>query len=116
LITWGQNFNEARIRMSNALEEFVIEGINTTVPLYRTIMNEKNFIEGNISTDYLDKYDLLNIMQTQLKEKSLKTSDASVAAALLYSEYLKGQNSGTNSSKRLSLSNWVLTGNIKNGI
>ena len=116
LITWGQDFNEARVRMSNALDEFMIEGISTTIPLYRTIMNEKNFIEGIISTDYLEKYDLLNLMRTQLKEKSLKASDASVAAALLYSEFLKAQNTAPNSSKELSLSNWVRSGNIKNGI
>src|SRR6476619_6673154 len=116
LITWGADFDEARIRMSNALDEFMIEGIHTTIPLYRTIMKEKNFIKGNISTDYLEKYDLINLMKTQSKEKSLKTSDASIAAALVYSEYLKGQNSPSISSKELSLSNWVQTGNIKNGI
>lgn len=116
LITWGADFHEARIRMSNALDEFMMEGIHTTIPLYRTIMKEKNFIKGNISTDYLEKYDLINLMKTQSKEKSLKTSDASIAAALVYSEYLKGQNSASTSSKELSLSNWVQTGNIKNGI
>jgi acetyl-CoA/propionyl-CoA carboxylase len=116
LITWGADFDEARIRMSNALDEFMIEGIHTTIPLYRTIMKEKNFIKGNISTDYLEKYDLINLMKTQSKEKSLKASDASIAAALVYSEYLKGQNSPSNSSKELSLSKWVQTGNIKNGI
>jgi len=116
LITWGQDFNEARVRMSNALDEFIIEEINTTIPLYRTIMNEKNFINGNISTDYLEKYKILNLMQTQIKERSLKTSDSSIAAALLYSEFLKGQNAACNSSKELSLSDWVRIGNIKNGI
>jgi acetyl-CoA/propionyl-CoA carboxylase len=116
LITWGQDFNEARVRMSNALDEFVIEGINTTIPLYRTIMDEKNFINGNISTDYLEKYNMLNVMQGDLKEKHLKESDTAIAAALLFSEYLKGQYSAGNSSKELSLSNWVRTGSIRNGI
>ena len=99
LITWGQDFNEARVRMSNALDEFVIEGINTTIPLYRTIMDEKNFINGNISTDYLEKHNMLNVMQGELKEKHLKESDTAIAAALLFSEYLKGQYSAGNSSK-----------------
>ena len=101
--------------MSNALDEFMIEGINTTIPLYRTIMNEKNFIQGNISTDYLEKYDMLNQMEEQLKKKQLKSAESSIAAALLYSEYLKGQ-STINSSSKLSLSNWVRTGSQKNGI
>jgi hypothetical protein len=54
-------------------------------------------------------------MQDQLKEKQLKSADSSIAAALLYSEYLKGQ-SAINSSSKLSLSNWVRTGSQKNGI
>lgn len=116
LITWGQDFNEARVRMSNALDEFMIEGINTTIPLYRTIMDEKNFINGNISTDYLEKYNMLNVMQGELKEKHLEESNTAIAAALLFSEYLKGQYRAGNSSKELSLSNWVRTGNIENGI
>ena len=102
--------------MSNALDEFLIEGINTTIPLYKTIMTEKNFIDGKISTDYLEKYDMLNVMQKELKAKQLKESDAAIASALLFSEYLKGQYSTGNSSKELSLSNWVKTGNSKNGI
>src|SRR5690349_6584265 len=52
LLAWGSNFEEARVRMRNALDEFTIEGINTTIPLYKTIMNEQNFIKGEISTDY----------------------------------------------------------------
>jgi acetyl-CoA/propionyl-CoA carboxylase len=94
----------------------VIEGINTTIPLYRTIMDEKNFVNGNISTEYLEKYNMLNVMQDELKEKQLRESDTAIGAALLFSEYLKGQYSAGNSSKEFSLSNWVRTGNFKNGI
>ena len=79
-------------------------------------MNEKNFIDGNISTDYLEKYKILNLMQNQLKENNLKTSDSYIAAALLYSEFLKGEKTTSNLSKQLSLSDWVRTGNMKNGI
>ena len=49
----GRNFDESRIRMKNALDEFMIEGINTTIPLYKTIMDDPNFIKGELSTDYL---------------------------------------------------------------
>src|SRR5918912_900190 len=44
LIAWGRDFEEARIRTRNALNEFRIEGVNTTIPLYKTIMEETNFI------------------------------------------------------------------------
>ncbi|HYZ59939.1 MAG TPA: biotin carboxylase N-terminal domain-containing protein, partial [Nitrososphaeraceae archaeon] len=53
LISWGRDFEEARIREREALNEFRVEGINTTIPLYKTILSEPNFIRGNLSTDYL---------------------------------------------------------------
>ena len=37
--------------MKHALDEFMIEGINTTIPLYKTIMDDRNFINGELSTD-----------------------------------------------------------------
>ena len=48
LLTWGRHFDEARVRMRNALDEFAIEGINTTIPLYKTIMEAANFINGDL--------------------------------------------------------------------
>jgi hypothetical protein len=46
----------------------------------------------------------------------MKESDSAIASALLFSEYVKGHLSTGNSSKDLSLSNWVRAGNKKNGI
>ena len=89
LITWGKDFEEARIRMSNAIDEFTIEGINTTLPLYKTIMNERNFIKGNISTDYLEKYNLLSLMGEHIRNQTKLLSIPAIAAAIAYSELTK---------------------------
>lgn len=92
LITWGADFDESRRRMRNALDEFVIEGINTTIPLYKTIMNEDHFIKGDLSTDYLDRYSIVEKMKTELKDKNTniqKRISPAVATALLQSEYIK---------------------------
>ena len=89
LITWGQNFNEARFRMLSAIDEFVIEGINTTLPLYKTILREKNFINGNISTEYLDKFGLISKMEEELDGYSTKIVEPSLAVAVVYTEFLK---------------------------
>lgn len=101
LITWGKDFEEARIRMSNAIDEFTIEGINTTLPLYKTIMNEDNFIKGNISTDYLEKYNLLSLMDKNIKNQSKLLSIPSIAAAIAYAELTK-----SNSSRTTAPSTW----------
>jgi acetyl-CoA/propionyl-CoA carboxylase len=96
LIVWGQDFNEARMRMLGAIDEFIIEGISTTLPLYKTIMIEENFIKGNISTEYLEKFELIRKMEDDGRRKIAKLADSSVAAALIQTEFLgKSEPGGT---------------------
>ena len=89
LLAWGTTFEEARIRMRNALDEFVIEGINTTIPLYKTIMDESNFVNGELSTDYLERFKIFDKMNVLAKEEAKKKEYAAVAAVLLQSEFVK---------------------------
>lgn len=93
LLAWGRDFNEARIRMRNALDEFTIEGINTTIPLYKTIMDEPNFIKGDLSTDYLERFKIFDKMNEEAKEDAKERARAAVAAALLQSELVKKSSS-----------------------
>ena len=119
LIAWGRDFDEARIRTRNALQEFTIEGINTTIPLYKTIMGEQNFINGELSTDYLERFKLMDKMNEDAKEQSKRASSAAIAAILLQSQFVKkgkGNGSGT-ISPPLQKSKWKNTGRgINNGI
>ena len=89
LLAWGRNFDEARIRMKNALDEFMIEGINTTIPLYKTIMDDPNFIHGELSTDYLERFKMLDKMNETAKEAAKKNAKGAVAAVLLQSEFVR---------------------------
>jgi acetyl-CoA/propionyl-CoA carboxylase len=89
VLAWGKDFNEARRRMKNALNEFYIEGIQTTVPLYKTIMDDPAFIAGDLSTDYLDRLKIFDRAQTVAKEEARKNADAIVAAALLHNVLIR---------------------------
>ncbi|MCL6583455.1 MAG: acetyl-CoA carboxylase biotin carboxylase subunit [bacterium] len=53
LIAYGNSRQEAICRMQRALEEFIIEGIETTIPFHIEMMKNKDFIDGNIDTDFL---------------------------------------------------------------
>lgn len=53
LIVHANNRPEAIQIMQRALEEFVVEGIDTTIPIQLEIIKNKNFFEGNINTDFL---------------------------------------------------------------
>ena len=56
LITHGRDRQEAMARMRRALDEFVIEGIKTTIPLHKRILNDPDFQKGHVSTTYLERF------------------------------------------------------------
>ncbi|MDH4101062.1 MAG: acetyl-CoA carboxylase biotin carboxylase subunit [Nitrospirota bacterium] len=56
LIVHGSTRAEAIARMERALEEFVVEGIKTTIPLQRKICRETDFHNGKLSTSFLERF------------------------------------------------------------
>jgi len=57
LITYAPTRTECISKMKRALDEFVIEGIHTTIPFHRKMMDNPDFISGNYDTKYLDTHD-----------------------------------------------------------
>jgi|TARA_Y100000114_G_scaffold151996_1_gene169616 acetyl-CoA carboxylase biotin carboxylase subunit len=57
LIVSGQSREEVIVRMKRALEEFVIEGIKTTIPFHIKLMEDEGFKSGNFTTKYLETFD-----------------------------------------------------------
>jgi len=55
LITYGESRDEAITRMRHALDELVIEGIKTNIPLQKSIMADENFFAGGTNIHYLEK-------------------------------------------------------------
>ena len=55
LIVHADTREDAIKRMSRALDEYIIEGIKTTVFFHKRIMAHKDFIEGNIDTSFLER-------------------------------------------------------------
>ncbi len=56
LITHGCNRQESVARMKRALSEFDIEGIKTTIPLHRRILDDPDFQKGHVSTTFLERF------------------------------------------------------------
>ncbi|MBN2645159.1 MAG: acetyl-CoA carboxylase biotin carboxylase subunit [Desulfuromonadaceae bacterium] len=55
LIVHAETREEAIKRMARALDEYIIEGIKTTIPFHQRVMNNREFIEGNIDTGFLER-------------------------------------------------------------
>ncbi|MCJ7507526.1 MAG: acetyl-CoA carboxylase biotin carboxylase subunit [candidate division Zixibacteria bacterium] len=64
LITYGKTREEAILKMRRALEEFIIEGVKTTIPLHQKILSDSQFISGNFDTSFVESV---------LKEKENQT-------------------------------------------
>ena len=54
LICHGRNRIEAIQRMNRSLDEFVIDGITTTIPLHKKLLNHEKFINSNFNVSWLD--------------------------------------------------------------
>jgi len=61
LITFGADRAEAIERMQSALEEFVIEGIKTTIPFHKALMRNERFRAGDFDTKFLEDFDFSTI-------------------------------------------------------
>ncbi len=55
LIVHAETREEAIRRMARALDEYIIEGIKTTIFFHKRIMTNKDFIEGNVDTSFLER-------------------------------------------------------------
>ncbi len=61
LITTAQTREEAINKMKRALDEFVIEGIKTTIPFHRQLMDDPNYVAGNYTTAFMDDFEMAPI-------------------------------------------------------
>jgi len=60
IVSWAPNRNQAIGRLDSALEETILLGLDTLIPLHRAILQESDFIERKIKTNYLETHtDLL---------------------------------------------------------
>lgn len=55
LITYGATREEAMARMRNALDEIVVDGIKTNIPLHRDLVRDEGFCKGGVNIHYLEK-------------------------------------------------------------
>jgi acetyl-CoA carboxylase biotin carboxylase subunit len=58
LITTAQTREEAINKMKRALDEFVIEGIKTTIPFHRQLMDHPDYIAGNYTTKFMEDFEM----------------------------------------------------------
>jgi acetyl-CoA carboxylase, biotin carboxylase subunit len=61
IIVSGQSREEVLLRMKRALQEFVIEGVKTTIPFHIKLMDDERFKSGKFTTAFMDTFDLSDL-------------------------------------------------------
>ena len=64
LITTAQTREEAISKMKRALDEFVIEGVKTTIPFHRQLMDNPDYLAGNYTTKFMEDF----VLEKQVEE------------------------------------------------
>ena len=57
LIVVAQTREEAITKMKRALDEYIIEGIKTTIPFHQKLMEDPKFNEGDFTTDFMNTFE-----------------------------------------------------------
>ena len=90
LCTWGQTFEESRLRMLNALNDFYIGGVETSIPLYKTILRTDEYKNGELSTDFLKRHGIIDRLEKDIMADRKNNKEAAVAAAVMHPEFFAG--------------------------
>ena len=61
LITTAQTREKAINKMKRALDEFVIEGIKTTIPFHRQLMDHPDYVAGNYTTKFMEDFEMKQV-------------------------------------------------------
>jgi len=79
VITWGIDRKAAIARMSRALSEYIIEGIETTIPFHMWVMRDPHFIDGDFDTSYIDRH---YVGEARRSRRKVPREVAVIAAAI----------------------------------
>ncbi|MFL6375057.1 MAG: acetyl-CoA carboxylase biotin carboxylase subunit [Pyrinomonadaceae bacterium] len=80
--TYGRDRQEAVDRLRRALEEYEIGGIKTTLPFFREVMEDEEFVDGRLDTGFISRFNERR-KATEIDEMTLDI--AAIAAALAHS-------------------------------
>jgi acetyl-CoA carboxylase biotin carboxylase subunit len=108
LCVYGRTRTEAIDRMRRALREYEVGGIKTTLPFFREIMEDEEFIAGKLDTGFIGRFN------ERKKEKKLSETEkdmALIVSALAYADKQKAL-SCDSAKPDVKVSRWVIAGRM----
>src|SRR5215203_5692271 len=86
LAVWGRTRNEAIDRLRRALDEYEVTGITTTLPFFRDVIRDQEFIDGRLDTGFIGRFNERESANEAPPTSSVEADLAVIAAALNYSQ------------------------------
>jgi len=113
LAAWGRSREEAIDRLRRALDEYAVGGIKTTLPFFREIVRDEEFIGGQLDTGFIPRFNERRMERPHLaggaQASSLLSDIAIIAAALAYA---RGQKRSSADQRPLEQSKWKNAGRL----
>ncbi|MBI2655784.1 acetyl-CoA carboxylase biotin carboxylase subunit [Candidatus Woesearchaeota archaeon] len=99
LICHGSTRHEAIARMKRALDEFIIEGVRTTIPFHRLVLGKRQFLKGNITTSFIENNNILEELGEMKPKKEILPKEKKVLiVTTAVAQYLARKQSNSHKS------------------
>lgn len=107
LICYGKTRQEAIARMKRALQEFIIEGVKTTIPFHQLVLSKKQFLRGNITTSFIENNRILDELKGLKPKKEVLSKEKKVLiVTTAVSQYLAKKQPIVNNKSQIN--SWVM--------
>ncbi|MCP6719576.1 MAG: ATP-grasp domain-containing protein [Patescibacteria group bacterium] len=117
VIAFGKTRKDAICKLKRALDEMSIEGIPTTIPFFKLLLENDSFLRGEFTTDFIEKSNILQKLSVQsITEKVSDNGELGKKelASIIFQIYKRLKESEETSSKqRAHTSNWVMSERLK---
>lgn len=109
LAAWGRDRAEAIDRLRRALDEYEVGGIKTTLPFFRAIVRDEEFISAKLDTGFIDRFNARRA--ASIEEDDQRDKDLAVIAAAIH--YAKTQKeASSNRALDRHQSRWKMSGRL----
>jgi propionyl-CoA carboxylase alpha chain len=81
LAVWGMDRSDAISKMRRALDEYVLRGVETTIPFCRFVMDHPKFIEGDFQIDFVQKHYRPEFLQPPAEHEEIAAAIAAIEAS-----------------------------------
>ncbi len=115
IIAHGENRKEVISRLKRALEEMNIEGVPTTIPFFKILLEDKDFVKGKFNTSFIkDSKIIEKLKKAPPKKKTFlvqELNEKEIAETVFH--LYQAMKKTINDKKKSGLSNWVLAQRLK---